>query len=354
MPIASPFLQAENWKYQPELFEKFQAGVLGLLESEKWAEWLQYQRRFHRYSPGNVMLIMNQNPEATQVASLQTWNRQGRSITSGSHGMKIWTPVPAKKTVELDDEGEEREVKGRTYFRLGTVFDVSQTQSKTGQEPPEVVRLIDEKPRPEVMIALTDIIHDRGLQLQVAPRELLGGANGVYRPAEKMIVLAAGLSDGQTTKTMAHELAHSILHGEGYDYRANRPDAELEAESVAYLVCGSQGLDSKDYSFGYVAGWASEMGEKPKIEVAERLLKATKAIKGASETIVGELEAKLAPEAAKNVAQKPLGREVSQTVALEPVKIAPGRAKSRQHSTNPPGIPAGAIDITSPAFLAHR
>lgn len=353
--MPSQELRAENWKFQPELFEKFQAGVLGLLESDNWRNYLNYQKRFRRYSPGNVILIMKESEgTATQVASLNTWNRQGRSVKAGEHGLKIWVPVPAKKTVELDDTGEEREVKGRTYFKLGTVFDVSQTQSKTGQEPPEVVRLIDEKPREEVMLALAEIIHDRGLQLEHAPRALLNGANGVFKPTEKMIVLADGLSDGQTTKTMAHELAHSILHGHDYNYAANRPDAELEAESVAYLVCGSQGLKTDDYSFGYVLGWASEMGERPKIEVAERLLKATKSIKVASEAIVSELEAKLDPEAAKSVVQKAPQRTIERSVGLEPAKIAPGRAKSRQHSTNPPGIPAGAIDITSPAFLAQR
>src|ERR1035437_9615725 len=127
---------------------------------------------------------------------------------------------------------------------------------------------------------------DRGITLKAAPKKEMHGANGFFRPADNTITMLDSLPSAQRAKTLAHELGHSILHGDGYDYKASRPDAELEAESVAYLVCGSMGLDSKDYSFGYVAAWASELGEKGREEVAERLLKATQQKRATGETLV--------------------------------------------------------------------
>ena len=291
--MASPELRAENWKFQPELFEKFQAGVLNLLDSNEWQRYLEYQRAFHRYSPGNVMLIMAQNPEATQIASMQTWNRQGRSVIKGEHGLKIWCPVPGRK-VEQDEEGNETERKV-TWFKLGTVFDVAQTQSKTGVEPPEPVRLIDSAPRPDLFTALNAVARYRGLIVQIVAKSEMHGANGYYQPDTRMIRLAEGLPEAMKVKTLAHELAHSVLHGKDFDYKAERPDAELQAESVAYLICGSQGLETDGYSFGYVASWASEQGDLSKVEVAERLLKSTKAIRSASEDLVKAVEEKLSP-----------------------------------------------------------
>jgi len=161
------------------------------------------------------------------------------------------------------------------------------------------------------------------------------------------ITLLDSLPSAQRAKTLAHELGHSILHGDGYDYRANRPDAELEAESVAYLVCGSMGLDSKDYSFGYVAGWASELGERDKAEVAERLLKATKQIKAASEEIVKAVEAKLepvqAPEPKLSVGvDKAIGRKGATRRPVPAREPAPAMA------------PSNAVDIRSRAFMGAR
>ncbi|MDA8329919.1 MAG: ImmA/IrrE family metallo-endopeptidase [Candidatus Dormibacteraeota bacterium] len=163
----------------------------------------------------------------------------------------------------------------------------------SGQETPEIpVRLIDSSPRADLLAALQAVAIDKGLLVKMDSHDC-GRANGFFRPDTRTIEIAAGLPDAQQVKTLAHELAHSILHGQTYDYHANRPDAELQAESVAYLVCGSQGMDSAAYSFGYVASWATEQGNLDKTEVADRLLKSTKAIRAASEDLVTAVEAKL-------------------------------------------------------------
>jgi len=348
--MPSPELRSENWALQPELYEKFQAGVLGLLESENWRAYLAYQRRFHRYSPGNALLVMLQNPDASQIGSMQTWNRQGRSVKPGEHGLKIWCPVPGKPSVELDEDGEEREVKGRTFFKLGTVFDVEQTKSRTGQAPPEVVRVIDQALRPNLLATLEMVAADRGITLKESPKKEMHGANGFFTPADNTITMLDSLPSAQRAKTLAHELGHSILHGDGYDYLANRPDAELEAESVAYLVCGSMGLDSKDYSFGYVAGWASELGEKGREEVAERLLKATKSIRAASEEIVQAVEAKLGPADPVREPASKLTRVVESSMKRKGVAQAHSLARERASATAPPN----AVDVLSPALMNAR
>jgi hypothetical protein len=163
-----------------------------------------------------------------------------------------------KPSVELDEAGEEREVKGRTFFKLGAVFDVEQTQRKTGQEPPEVVRVIDQAFGPNLLATLEMVAADRGITLKASPKNGMHGANGFYTPVDNTITRLDSLPSAQRAKTLAHGLGHSILHGDGYNYRANRPDAELEAESVAYLVCGSMGLDSKTtHSAMWLAGPAS-------------------------------------------------------------------------------------------------
>ena len=348
--MPSPELRSENWALQPELYEKFQAGVLGLLESDNWRAYLAYQRRFHRYSPGNALLVMLQNPDASQIGSMQTWNRQGRSVKPGEHGLKIWCPVPGKQSVELDEDGEEREVKGRTFFKLGTVFDVEQTKSRTGQAPPEVVRVIDQALRPNLLATLEMVAADRGITLNESPKKEMHGANGFFTPADNTITMLDSLPSAQRAKTLAHELGHSILHGDGYDYRANRPDAELEAESVAYLVCGSMGLDSKDYSFGYVAAWASELGEKGREEVAERLLKATKSIRAASEDLVKAVEAKLEPPEPVQAPAPKVSAGIDRTRALR--RATPRPEPSREPA--PAMAPPHAVDTLPPAFVGAR
>jgi hypothetical protein len=191
---------------------------------------------------------------------------------------------------------------------------------------------------------------DRGITLKASPKKEMHGANGFYTPVDNTIIVLDSLPSAQRAKTLAHELGHSVLHGDGYDYRANRPDAELEAESVAYLVCGSMGLDSKDYSFGYVAGWASELGEKGREEVAERLLKATKSIRAASEDLVKAVEAKLAPAEPVQAPAPKVSPAVDRSMTRQ------GVSKRHEPTREPaPAIaPPNSVDALSPAFLNAR
>ena len=184
------------------------AGIAELTSSDRWQDWLTVQSRFHRNSFNNALLIALQQPDATRVAGFNAWRRLGRNVRKGEKAIWILAPVTRKvETERTNDAGEPETVAHRSpvAFKPAAVFDISQTD---GDELPTV-----------------DLPRSPG-----ATRN---------QPA-------------QPGKTLVHELAHATLH-EGFD---DRSLAELEAESVAYIVCDALGIDSSDYSFGYVATWS--------------------------------------------------------------------------------------------------
>jgi hypothetical protein len=226
-----------------ELLDTLTEGVSSLTSSEQWRRHLDVQTRFHRYSFGNAVLIAAQFPEATRVAGFASWKKLGRSVSKGESAIWILAPVVGRK-VRVEEDEEHRPIRG---FRTVPVFDVSQT---TGDPLPEVChnlagsdlsrcleRLLDRAERVGYTVVLTD---------------LPGTVNGDCSFAARRIRVEARNAPDQQVKTLAHELAHALLH-EGVD---DRSLAELEAESTAYVVCRSLGLDSGTYSFGYVATWA--------------------------------------------------------------------------------------------------
>jgi len=246
-----------------ELLATLADGVADLTSSTAWRAWLDVQRRFHRYSWGNTLLIAAQCPDATRVAGFHAWLRLGRHVRKGEHGIAILAPVVPRLRVVDADSGDERWVAGRPHaFRVAHVFDVSQTD---GEElaPPPVTRLEGGDPK-DWYTQLRDVAHS--LEFTVEEDYLPDDVNGDCNHALRQIRIEVRNGQRQQVKTLAHELGHAILHAD----RAGlcREQAELEAESVAYIVCAGLGIDTSEYSFGYLAVWAGG-GEQARRAIAE-------------------------------------------------------------------------------------
>ena len=225
------------------LLDTLAEGVLALTDSERWATHLEVQGRFHHYSFNNAMLIGAQDPGATRVAGFATWKKLGRSVIRGEKAIWILAPVVGRPVRNADGE-ERRPIHG---FRPVAVFDVAQTE---GDELPVVCRNLEGDDPDAWFTALTGRAVDLGYRVELT--ELAGSTNGDCSFARRRIRVECRNQPAQRVKTLAHELAHALLH----ETTEDRPLAELEAESTAFVVCRTLGLDSSEYSFGYVACWA--------------------------------------------------------------------------------------------------
>ena len=228
-----------------ELIKTLEKGVSEVFTSEKYLNYLNLLSRFHKYSISNTLLIFLQNPEASYVTGYNNWKKMKRYVKKGEKSIKILAPIIRKKEVEEDSlEKEEMVLSG---FRPVSVFDISQTD---GEELPTICNELtgDVEDFDELFEKLQNIA-----QIPVFFKTLKT-SKGYYSHEENSIVINAGMSQTQTIKTMVHELAHSILH-ENSD--KSRNTAEVEAESVAYVVCNQMGINTSDYSFDYIATWSS-------------------------------------------------------------------------------------------------
>jgi antirestriction protein ArdC len=261
-----------------EMLASLEDGISKLADSGEWQRYLATMAKFHRYSFGNVMLILFQNPDATQVmgfgnkAGTSGWKSLGRSVKKGEHA--IWILAPMTRSETDEDTG----AKSQVVFGWKTVpvFDVSQTE---GAPLPEVTRCLDGQDPDGLFGQLADAALALGVA-SVADADL-GQANGVTHK-DGRIEIHPDRSPLHRAKTLAHEIAHWQLGHLADGNKSGRGLCELEAESVAYAVMGSLGFDSGDYSFGYVAGWAED-AEKAKDGIrasAGRIQKAVTAILG--------------------------------------------------------------------------
>lgn len=234
-----------------EITKKLEDGVKAVFESDRYKNYLKFMGTFHNYSVNNIVLIMMQKPDASLVAGYKAWQSKGRQVRKGEKAIRILAPCPHKAVKEVD--GEEKEIHWTTY-RVASVFDVSQTD---GDALPEGAC--------KVLDAAVDGYDDLIKRLEavspypVSYEDVSGTANGFCSFIVKRVVVRKGMSQLQTVKTLIHEISHAILHsknGEAVD--ADRNTREVQAESVAYCVCQMLGLDTSDYSFGYVAGWSED------------------------------------------------------------------------------------------------
>lgn len=258
-----------------ELQAQLERQIADLVSSEDWARMLTTAARFHRYSANNVMLIMIQCPDATRVAGYRTWKSLGRWVRKGEHGITIL--APCKYKVGQNDEGED--VWALRGFTTATVFDISQTD---GADLDDVTPTLLEGEAPA---GLWD-----GLAKQVAAAGFMlgrgdcGGANGVTHYGARTVTVRADVDDAQAVKTLVHELGHILCGHEGdLGMFGCRGRHEVEAESVAYVVCSALGMTTEGYSLPYVAGWSG--GDLAKVrETADHVVKVAGQILAAIET----------------------------------------------------------------------
>lgn len=224
--------------------QKLEEGLESLLNSDNWTAYLDTLSRFHHYSFNNCVLILMQCPEASRVAGYKKWQEFGRQVRKGEKAIQILAPVPHKKVVQ--DGDEEKVIRWNTY-RVVSVFDVSQTD---GDDLPEICRtLTDGVDGYEDMIRrLTDYS-----AVPVVFEAINGSTKGYYSKADNKIAVKENMSQAQTIKTLVHEIAHSLMHA---DSDKDRSTKEIEAESVAYTVCQHFGIETGEYSFGYLASWS--------------------------------------------------------------------------------------------------
>ena len=258
-----------------EITDRLEQGITELFDSERYKEYLQVMSKFHNYSFNNTLLIAMQKPDASLIAGFNAWkNNFGRNVMRGERGIRILAPSPYKIRQEVEKKDpqtgktvigadgkpvtETKEIQIPAY-KVVAVFDVSQTE---GRELPSISanELTGDVEQYEDFFAALK----KTSPIPMGFEKIEGNAHGYYHLEEKRIAIDEGMSQLQNLKTAIHEIAHAKLHdidlNAPQEEQADRPDRrtrEVQAESIAYTVCQHYGLDTSDYSFGYVAGWSS-------------------------------------------------------------------------------------------------
>lgn len=251
-----------------ELTERLENGVKELYASDNYARYITAMAKFHHYSFGNALLILFQCPSASNVAGYNTWKQLGRQVKKGEKGIMILAPCNFRASLErekidpltgqtlLGPDGNPLTEKVKiapNRFKIAHVFDLSQTE---GRELPQigVSELTGD-------VADYTGIYDRLTAISPLPvvqEDFQRSAKGYTSFTENRVVVKPGMSQVQTIKTLIHETAHAKLHPPDFlsEFPKPRREKEVEAESVAYVVCQHFGIDTSDYSMGYVAGWS--------------------------------------------------------------------------------------------------
>ncbi len=229
---------------------KLQDAVAEIVSGDDWKQMLKIASKFHRYSFNNHLMIFLQRPDATVVAGFNRWKSLGRSVRRGEKGIAIFAPCRYKTKVETDI-GEEQTVQQIRGFRVVHVFDISQTE---GDDLPDLdavrPKLLDADAPEGIWDALVSQANEAGFEVV---RNRRGSENGYCDFSSKQIAVRPDVAPAQAIKTLIHELGHALLHSE--ELPRSKEVAEVEVESVAYIVCDASGFDSGDYSFAYVARW---------------------------------------------------------------------------------------------------
>ena len=298
-----------------EITDRLEQGITELFDSERYKEYLRVMSKFHNYSFNNTLLIAMQKPDASLIAGFNSWKNQfQRNVKKGEKGIKIIAPSPFKikqETEKIDPQTqkpvigrdgkpvtEEKEITIPAY-KVVSVFDVSQTE---GRELPNIAvdaLTGDVEQYSDFFAAL-----EKTSPVPIGFEKIEGGAHGYYHLEDKRIALDEGMSELQTLKTAIHEIAHAKLHDidlnapkDEQQPRVDRRTREVEAESIAYTVCQHYGLDTSDYSFGYVAGWSSGR------ELAE-LKSSLEMIRSAAADIINSIDGHIAELQKQHEAEK--------------------------------------------------
>lgn len=281
-----------------EITERLQQGIEDLFDSDTYKDYLKIMSKFTSYSLNNTLLIAMQRPDATTVAGYSTWKQLNRQVLKGSKAIKILAPCIYKKKPDSDitdtsdkiaqdnkdNAKTEEPEKILVGFKIVNVFDISQTE---GEPLPELAHKlqgnVDEYS--DFMEALKQFS-----PVPIEFKSIEGTANGYYHLIDKNIVIDDGMSQMMNCKTAIHEIAHALLHdkdnGIEKDNPLNKQTKEVQAESVAFTVSNYFGIDTSDYSFGYIGGWSNGKDLK---ELKESL----DTIRQTSQMIIAEIEQKL-------------------------------------------------------------
>jgi len=259
-------MEADERKAQKdELMEKLKSGIQGTFTSEHFQKYLRMASLFHGYSFRNTLLILMQKPDASQVAGFGVWKKLNRHVLRGEKGIEIFAPVTVKAKVETTQHNEDGtikvdgqgnpvttiETKPLLRFKVTHVFDVSQTN---GKPLPEICPLLQGSVDnyADVFQALKEVS-----PFPVVFEHLHDGSHGYCDFSNEKIALDYGMSDAQTIKTLIHEIGHATLQHAVSG--KPRKQAEVEAEATAFIVADHLGLDTSEYSFDYIAAWATGM-----------------------------------------------------------------------------------------------
>ena len=300
LPEAGPIILKGKTKdeYMKEITDKLEAGVRGVLDSENYKSYLTSMSKFHTYSFRNTMLIFLQKPDASLVAGAGKWQSEfERTRKQGERGLKILAPnfYKVKKRVPKKDPDTGEPIKdkdGKTVmdeqeitvpdYRVVSVYDVSQTEGKELPEAHVDMLSGDVEQFQDLQAAL-----ERSSPYSISIEPILDGAKGRCFYLEQRIAVNEGMSELQTLKTAIHEVAHARLYEKNShlaeDKRPDKATREVQAESVAYAVCQYWGLDTSDYSFGYIANWSSGRDLK-------ELQASLETIRAAANDLINEME----------------------------------------------------------------
>jgi antirestriction protein ArdC len=310
-------------------------GILALNDPQAWQAWLQFSSRFHRYSFGNSLLIMLQDPQATHVAGYQAFKAMGRQVRRGETGIKVLAPI-TRREPRLDAAGQPvRDDQDRLLHRTHvvatkpvTVFDIRQTDGPPLPDPKigEATLLTGQAPV-GLWDRLQGLLEERGFEVRRGAD--LGGPNGYTDFGRGLVMVRDDVDDAQAVRTLVHEAGHVLLH-QDQGSRDCRGILEVEAESVAYMVTNAHGLDSSQYTFNYVAGWALNAVTEDR-DLADILRSTGQRVIGAAELILqatqptptitdGALDA---IEAEVRTQVDPTSWEVAPTVAEPTPQVSP-------------------------------
>ena len=331
-----------------EITDRLEQGIMELFDSERYKEYLRVMSKFHNYSFNNTLLIAMQKSDASLIAGFNAWkNNFGRNVMKGQKGIKIIAPSPFKIKQEMEkiDPHTQKPVIGKDgkpvteekeitipAYKVVSVFDVSQTE---GRELPDIAvdELTGDVDRYKDFFAALE----KTSPVPIAFENIEGGSHGYYHLEDKRIAINEGMSELQTLKTAIHEIAHAKLHDidlnapkDEQQPHVDRRTREVEAESVAYTVCQHYGLDTSDYSFGYVAGWSSGR------ELSE-LKSSLETIRSAAAEIINSIDENLAELQKAQDKEQTAGQEQptreGQEAAPEkpdPEAAAPGKSGAQE------------------------
>lgn len=234
-------------------------GIKQFQNSDFFKNYLEVMSKFHKYSFSNSLLIAMQKPHATLVAGFNTWKNQGRTVNKGEKAITILAPCIYKQKEKVEvlnpetNKKETREVEHikRIGFKKVSVFDISQTQGK------EIPRLTHELKGDVKELDIIKEAVEEITGIKIEYEAIRGGAKGYFSPVDNRIAIKEGMEGLQQAKTILHEGVHAVLHCNLKKDGIDRHRAETEAEATAFTICSRLGLDTSQYSFPYLASWAS-------------------------------------------------------------------------------------------------